>query len=233
MARRRRGPTAQQLERMSMPSSNPFGYYLPFDAGVYDMSTCVPAYSDNKITPAMINAMIEEIHNHPDCQPSTCIFLNFIPFLGMPLLMIGVMMAATSMGDSTSLTIGIILLVAGFVLLIGGFCWVARRATAWMTRRNAVMAEIIARHKATTFSGLEVIIRNSTYQTYMAIEFAWKGMAQQGMMPMGMDMMQPGMIMVPAYQPQPQYGGAVMPGQQPFNPYQPAPFQASKPPAFN
>ena len=134
--------------------------------------------------------------------------MAFIPFIGLPFFIVGIMLLAMSEDSKSSLIAGIALIVVGLLIILINIACSLGRFCSSKSRGYKAEEEIIARHKATTFSGLQVIIRQSEYKTYLAIEFAWKGLGQAG-----------GFIPAGAYQ---SHNASMMTNQQ-FNPYQPAP----------
>ena len=104
---RRRGMSGYGMERLMMPPCSPMGYTLPQTAGVYDMSNCLTGFSDNKITPQMLNAMVDELHNHPDLQDDKS-YTYLSQFIGLAFLGIGAVLIITGYGASIILAIGIV-----------------------------------------------------------------------------------------------------------------------------
>lgn len=146
---RSRGPSQATLERMAMPQSNPFGYYILINGNKLDISTCHPAYSDNRITPDMLSRMTNEIETHPDMNKSPlCYFV--VPML---IVVLCVIVGRFLGGVFTYVAYGIAIL-AGF----GGMCLACQKARQIMQRRKEVFAEITARHNATTFSGVQPLV---------------------------------------------------------------------------
>ena len=80
------------------------------------------------------------------------------------------------------MTIGLILVGVGTLLTFIVCRMTGEGTSKKIQKTERAEQEVIAKHKATTFSGLDVVIRFSTYKTYLAIEIAWKGLAQAGNM---------------------------------------------------
>ena len=174
------------LEKMMMPPCSPMGYYLTSINGIYDMTNCLPAFSDNKITPQMLNTMLEELHNHPDLLPYGTSYKFILTWIGFPILAIGVAMLAMGYDSMVFIIVGAIVAIVGFILLMVGLCSESDNSCRYEHKKYTIQDEIIAKHKTTTFSGIDVVIRYSTYRTYLALDFAWKGLAQPaGMAPAG------------------------------------------------
>ena len=188
MGRGRRGPSAQTLERMAMPQSNPFGYYIPLVGGVFDISTCHPAYSDNRITNQMITAMTDEIQNNPEFNANPC--LLFV--LPMILFALATPIRIIFMGTATGWFVWGGMMILSVALFIYGCI----RAHEIGKRKLQIIQETIQKHLLTTFADVQpIVIRMSPFNTYMAIEFAWKGLStpvyQMPQLPPGFAQSQP------------------------------------------
>ena len=192
--RSRAGPSALQIEMMTMPQSGLFGYYFPYnsDVGGYDSSNYIAEYSDGQITKQDVDTLLNELNQHPEVAPATCDPLLFL----LPVITIGMIVGflvfifstvgsrtrdctgtnCRSTGPSVGGIIGTIMGInlGGIFLIFFLVCCVAKRARERLARRNRALTEIINRHQQSTFVNKNVIVRMSNQGGYVAIEFKWR-----------------------------------------------------------
>lgn len=175
---RRRQPTPFEMEIRSMPRSGPSGYYFPYSGNFYDRSSYNPAYSDGIIGPHEVDALLNEINNHPLIQVGVCskwacfLFLSFAPFVLSLVNLFGLFKK-----DAFSVprfVIAIIFFVVALVAVIYFWRNLARFHAERLALREQGINEIIKKHEMTTFQGKNVLIRMSTHHGYIAMEFLWK-----------------------------------------------------------
>ena len=192
------------IEMMTMPQSGLTGYYFPYNAalGGYDTSTYNSSYSDNTVSANEVQALIGEINALPEtriepCNGAVCCFIILLPLciLGMAGGILGVMLnlqtservynydtgqyeTRTSSGIPLSAAIPIVIVI--FLVCITGLvtsiCCMGKVMTKKALARRAAITGVITRHTP-NFDAKNVILRLSSYGSYIALEFKWRAAA--------------------------------------------------------
>ena len=192
----RSGPSMDMLERLSMPQSGARGYFFPYVNGAYDTSSFRAEYSNNTISSSEVSSFVGDINNIPEvrtgagCASCLLAVLPIFIFLamggGLALIFTnidypqqyfngnGYVYAPSGtggMGVEVGIAWAVSVFVIGISLIVLVCCYLKGRINNIAAAMTEKINEVITRHTNGTFAGKEVILRVSTYRTYVAIEF--------------------------------------------------------------